>query len=51
MDTQLKRRIASHSRWASDDGDHLFVIIALNLGFTNQFGRLWLRRGEPPTRS
>ena len=44
MDTQLKRRIAfALTMGAVTTGIISFIIIALNLGFTDQFARLWLR--------
>jgi uncharacterized membrane protein YvlD (DUF360 family) len=44
MDTQLKRRIAfALTMGAVTTGIISFIIIALNLGFTDQFMRLWLR--------
>ena len=44
MDTQLKRRIAfALSMGVVTTGIISFTIIALNLGFTDQFVRLWLR--------
>lgn len=44
MDTQLKRRIAfALTMGVVTTGIISFVIIALNLGFTDQFARLWVR--------
>lgn len=43
MDTQLKRRIAfALTMGAVTTGIISFVIVALNLGFTDRFARLWL---------
>lgn len=44
MDTQLKRRIAfALAMGVVTTGIISFVIIALNLGFTDAFAWLWLR--------
>jgi uncharacterized protein YaaW (UPF0174 family) len=44
MDTQLKRRIAfALTMGVVTTGIISFVIIALNLGFTDKFAQLWLR--------
>lgn len=44
MDSQLKRRIAfALSMGVVTTGIISFVIIALNLGFTDRFAQLWLR--------
>jgi hypothetical protein len=43
MDTQIKRRIAfALTMGVVTTGIISFVIIALNLGFTEKFARLWL---------
>jgi hypothetical protein len=44
MDTQLKRRIAfALTMGVVTTGIISFVILALNLGFTDRFARVWLR--------
>ena len=44
MDAQLKRRIAfALTMGVITTGIISFIIIALNLGFTDKFAQLWLR--------